>query len=134
MKAVLRQTRISPKKANLVAGMVRGKRANEALEFLRFLPKKAAKVLVKVIHSAVKNAENDFSQDAENLYLAELIVNEGPTYRRSIPKARGRVAPILKRTSHIFVRLAPKSITDKPDTALKSQSSKEAKTSKVAAS
>ena len=103
MKAIARNIRISPKKANLVAGLVRRKNAEEALNILKFTPKKGAKILYKVLHSAVANAENNFKQKREALVIKEIIVTQAPTYKRSVPVSRGRVHPILKRNSHITV-------------------------------
>jgi len=103
MKAIARHIRISPKKANLVAGLVRKKNALEALDILKFTPKKAAKHLYKVVHSAVANAETNFKQKKDALIIKEIVVNEGRTLKRSVPISRGRVHPILKRTSHIMV-------------------------------
>lgn len=103
MKAVLKQVRISPKKANLIAGLVRGKNAQEAQEFLKFLPKKGAKIISKVINSAVANAVNNKNQEKESLFISEIIVNKASTYKRSLPKARGRAVPIFKYNSHITV-------------------------------
>lgn len=103
MKAIARNIRISPKKANLVAGLVRRKNAAEALDTLKFTPKKGAKVLYKVLHSAVANAENNFKQKRDALVIQEIIVTQAPTYKRSVPVSRGRVHPILKRNSHITV-------------------------------
>lgn len=103
MKAIAKHVRISPKKANLVAGLVRNKNAMEALDILKFTPKKGAKILYKVLHSAVANAENNFKQKKDALIVKEIVVNEGRTLKRSVPVSRGRVHPILKRTSHITV-------------------------------
>ncbi len=105
MKAILRRVRISPKKANLVAQLVRNMKATEAIDVLNFTPKKAAPIIRKVIQSAVANAENNFKQNPEDLYITEIIVNEGVTLKRSIPISRGRVHPLLKRTSHITVKV-----------------------------
>jgi len=105
MKAVLRRIRISPKKANLVAGMVRGKKVNEALALLKFMPKKGAKTIYKVIHSAASNAKNNFKQNINDLFITKLLVTKGPTYKRSLPISRGRTHPIMKRTSHITVEV-----------------------------
>lgn len=105
MKAILRTIRISPKKANLVAELVRNKSVKEAVDQLAFTPKKAAPILKKLIESAAANAENNFKQNPETLYIKEIIVNEGPTYKRSNPVSKGRAHPILKRTSHITVKL-----------------------------
>lgn len=103
MKAIARHIRISPKKANLVAGLVRLKAAKEALSILKFTPKKAAKILYKVVKSAVSNAENNFKQKLDDLIIKEIIVTEGVTMKRSVPISRGRMHPILKRNSHITV-------------------------------
>lgn len=103
MKAVLRNVRISPKKANLIAGLVRGVKVDDALSQLKFTPKKAAGVLYKVIHSAAANAENNFKQNRDRLYVKEILVTKGPTMRRSVPISRGRMHPRLKRSANITV-------------------------------
>jgi len=108
MKAHLRRTRISPKKANIVAGLIRGKSVEEALEILKFTPKKAAKALHKVLHSAVANAEQNNSEKRSDLVIKSVIVNKGPFYKRFLPSARGRALPLNKPTSHISVELAKK--------------------------
>lgn len=103
MKAIARHLRISPKKANLVAGLVRNKNAVDALAILKFTPKKAAKILYKVVKSAVSNASNNFKQKESDLVIREIVVTEGATFKRSVPISRGRMHPILKRNSHITV-------------------------------
>ena len=103
MKATLKNTRISPKKANLVAGLVRGAMVSDALDQLKFTPKKAADILYKVIASAAANAETNFKQKRDSLYIKEILVTKGPTYKRSVSISRGRMHPRLKRTSHITV-------------------------------
>lgn len=103
MKALLKNTRISPKKANLVAGLVRNISVEDALNQLRFTPKKAAKLIYKAIDSAAANAENNLKQDRSNLYVKEIVVTKGPTYKRSVPVSRGRQHPIMKRTAQIRV-------------------------------
>ncbi len=103
MKSLLKNTRISPKKANLVAGLVRGVMVEEALNQLRFTPKKAAHLIYKAIDSAASNAENNLKQNRANLYVKEIIVTKGPTYKRGVPVSRGRQHPILKRTAQIRV-------------------------------
>lgn len=105
MKAILRKIRISPKKANLVAGMVRGKTVKDALAVLKFTPKKGAKIIYKVVHSAASNAKNNFKQSIDDLVITKILVTKGPTYKRSLPISRGRVHPIRKRTSHITVEV-----------------------------
>lgn len=105
MKAHLRRTRISPKKANVVAGLIRNKSALEALDILKFTPKKAAQVLYKTLQSAVSNAENNDNQKAETLRIKEVIINKGPVYKRHLPSTRGRALPISKPTSNITIQL-----------------------------
>ncbi len=105
MKAIAKRVRLSPKKANLVAGMVRGKKVQDALDLLNFMPKKGAKILRKVVHSAASNAEQNNQKDKEKLIVSKILVTKGPTYKRGVPASRGRVAPILKRTSHITVEV-----------------------------
>ena len=109
MIAHLRRSRISPKKANIVAGLVRNKKAVQALDILKFTPKKAAKLLYKVVQSAIANAENNDSKKAEELQIKEIIVNKGPSFKRHLPSTRGRALPITKPTSHISVELEVKS-------------------------
>ncbi len=108
MKAILKGARITPKKANLIAGMVRTRPANESLEILKFTPKKAAKILHKLLLSAVTNAVSNFKQDETSLSVKEVIVTKGPTLKRGVPVSRGRVYPVLKRTSNITVILEVK--------------------------
>ena len=108
MKAKLRFKSISPKKANLVADLVRGKKVDEALNILKFTPKKAADILYRVVRSAAANAENNFKQKIEDLYVKEIIVTQGPMHRRQISISRGRSHPILKKTSHITVEVGVK--------------------------
>ena len=103
MKAIARHLRISPKKANLVAGLVRNMNAVDALAILKFTPKKAAKILYKVIKSAISNASNNFKQKEEDMIIKEIVVTGASTFKRSVPISRGRMHPILKRNSHITV-------------------------------
>ncbi len=105
MKAHLRGIRISPKKANIIAGLVRGKKAEEALDILRFTPNKGANILYKVVHSAVANAENNDDQKRENLVVKSIIVNKGPVMRRFLPSTRGRALRLEKPTAHLTVEL-----------------------------
>ena len=114
MIAKLRQYRTSPKKVNLVACLVRTLPVTKAIDTLRFTPKKTAPVLKKLIESAIANAENNFKQSKDTLYIKEILVSEGPTLKRSVPVSRGRVHPILKRTSNIIVKLAVIEGMEKP--------------------
>ena len=117
MKAILRTTRISPQKANLVAALVRNKKAQEAVNILRFTTKKAALILKKLIESAMANAENNFKQNKEDLRIKSIVVTQGPMYKRRITVSRGRAHPILKKTSNIRVELATASSTPKSKSA-----------------
>ncbi len=108
MKAHLRRTRISSKKANVVAGLIRGKSAVEGLDILKFTPKKAAKVLYKTLHSAVANAEANDNKKREDLIISSVIINKGPSYKRHLASTRGRALPIAKPTAHITIELTDK--------------------------
>lgn len=103
MKALLKNVRISPEKANLVAGLVRGAMVDNALKQLSFTPKKGAKILYRVVASAVANAEHNLKQKRENLYIKEIVVTKGPMFKRGVSVSRGRVHPILKKTAQIRV-------------------------------
>jgi len=108
--ATLRYARISAQKARLVADLVRGKDAGQAIEVLTFLPKKMAPILRKLIESAVANAEHVAGRsnrelDIDKLFVKAVTVDQGTTLRRFRPRAQGRATPILKKTSHITVVL-----------------------------
>ncbi len=104
-KAVLRGTRISPQKARLIADLVRGKDAGEAINTLRFMPKKAARIMRKLLESAVANASQNEAIDIDTLYIKTIFVDGGSTMKRIRPRAMGRASRILKRSSHITVIL-----------------------------
>ena len=104
--AKLRYARVSPQKCRLVADMVRGKPVGEALQTLTFTPKKAARIVKKVLESAIANAEHNHGADIDELKVATVMVDEAPTYKRFQARARGRGARILKRNSHITVSVA----------------------------
>jgi len=101
-KATHRFARISPRKARLMADMVRGRDVQDALNILKFTPNRAAAMIAKVLTSAIANA-NEQEADVEMLYVEDARVDDGPTIRRIRPKDRGRAHLILKRTSHISV-------------------------------
>ncbi|MDD5469641.1 MAG: 50S ribosomal protein L22 [Candidatus Peribacteraceae bacterium] len=105
MKAFLRSVRIAPKKANLVAGMVRNCTVEEALHSLKRTNKKAARIIERLIQSAVANAEHNEKQQSEHLVIESIVVNKAQAYHRGVPMARGRVRPIRKFMSHIEVTL-----------------------------
>lgn len=102
-KAVLRTARISPQKARLVADQVRGLPAANALALLKYSDKKAARLIYKVLWSALANAENNEGADADELKVARIFVDEGPVLKRFAARAKGRGTRITKRTSHITV-------------------------------
>jgi large subunit ribosomal protein L22 len=104
--AKLRYARVSPQKCRLIADMVRGKPVGEALQALTFTPKKAARIVKKVLESAIANAEHNHGADIDELKVAAVMVDEAPTYKRFQARARGRGARILKRNSHITVNVA----------------------------
>jgi large subunit ribosomal protein L22 len=103
-RAILRYYRASPRKVRLVLDLTRGKYVGEALDILANTPKKPAQMLHKLISSAVENArQKDVNVDVDSLYVKDAFVDEGPTLRRWIPRARGRATRIRKRTSHITI-------------------------------
>lgn len=103
--AVLRNARLSPQKARLVADQIRGLPVERALNVLAFSPKKGAKVIRKVLESAIANAENNDGADVDELKVSTIFVDEAPVFKRIKPRARGRADRITKRNSHITVRV-----------------------------
>jgi large subunit ribosomal protein L22 len=102
-KSVAKYIRISPQKARLVADTVRGMNVDEAITALRYMPKKGARILRKVIESAVANADQMETIDVDTLYIKSIEINGGPSLKRFRPRAMGRATRIIKRTSHITV-------------------------------
>lgn len=95
---------ISPQKAQRVIGLVRGKKAIEAMAMLKALPQyKGARLIFKVLNSAVANAVHNHGMDKDNLFVSMAVIDEGPRARRLLPRAFGRAHVILKRYSHITV-------------------------------
>jgi large subunit ribosomal protein L22 len=103
--ATHRFARISPRKVRLMADIVRGKFADEALELLRFQPQRGARLLEKVIQSAMANAEDRRAPNLGDLMLTDVRVDPGPMYKRMMPRARGMASVIKRRMSHIRVTL-----------------------------
>ncbi|PJC36572.1 50S ribosomal protein L22 [Candidatus Peregrinibacteria bacterium CG_4_9_14_0_2_um_filter_53_11] len=132
MKAVLRTVRISPKKVNLVAGLVRGKPVEWALDFLKFTPKSSARPLMKTLQSAVANAEENFKQKRKDLYISKLVITEGPMLKRSRAVSRGRSHPILKKTAHIWIEVAVMAATEPEVKGKPEKKTKVVKTQKTA--
>ena len=105
-QAVLKFVRLSPMKGRLLADLVRGKKVDEALNILKFSNQRAAGIIKKVLDSAIANAENNDGADVDELKISEILVDEGPTLKRISPRAKGRSDRILKRTSHVTVRVS----------------------------
>lgn len=105
VRAVAKDIGISSRKVRPLADMVRGKTVDEALTLLKFASSPTARVVAKVVKSAAANAENNF-QTSPDLKIVSIFVDEAPTLKRFRPRARGRVSPILKRSSHITVVVA----------------------------
>lgn len=106
--AKLNHLHMSPRKIRLVADLIRGMDAKEAETQLKFLTKRAARPILKLLNSAVANASHNFDVEKDNLFISEIQVNEGPTLKRWRARAMGRAAPIMKRTSHINLVLETK--------------------------
>jgi large subunit ribosomal protein L22 len=102
-QAILRFVRLSPKKARFVADLVRGKKVDEAVNILKFSTNRSARLIKKVLDSAIANAENNQGADVDELKVTMISVDEGPRMKRISPRAKGRADRILKRMSHITV-------------------------------
>ena len=102
-KAHLKYARISPRKVKIVLDLIRGKDVGVAMAILQNTPKSASEYLIKLLGSAVANAENNFNMDASKLYVSECFVCPGPTLKRVMPRAKGSADRILKRTSHVTI-------------------------------
>ena len=106
VKAISHDVGIPPRKVRLIVNMVRGRQVDEALAMLKFVPSPAAKAVAKVIKSAAANAENNFEMTPSDLRVVEIHANEGRTLKRFRPQGRGRINPILKRSTHIEVSVS----------------------------
>jgi len=116
VKASTRHVPISPQKVRLVCDAVRGKDADEALDMLRFMPQKSAKVIYKLVESAVANADQNFGLEIDELVVSRIFADDGPRHRKSPYggrfAGRGRFRPIIRRSSHITVVLAEREVVD----------------------
>jgi large subunit ribosomal protein L22 len=106
VKAVANDVGISPQKIRLVVDMIRGKKVEEALAILRFSPTPTARAVAKAVRSAVANAENNFQMSPADLRITEIFADKGHVLKRYRPQSRGRINPILKRSSNITVFVA----------------------------
>jgi len=125
IRAKLNYLRISPRKVRLVADLIRGMEVVEAEKQLKFLNKRSARHLLKLINSAIANARHNFNLNKEDLYISQISVNAGPVLKRWRARARGRATPILKRTSHITLVLSPQEVAKEGD-KIKAETSSEA--------
>lgn len=104
-KAIVRDIRVTPRKARLVVDVIRGKRAGDALNILKFMPQHASKVVEKLLKSAIANAEQKNIADVDRLKITKAFVDQGPVLKRVMPRAMGRANIIRKRSSHITLVL-----------------------------
>ena len=102
-RAILRHARISPRKVKIVLDLIRGKDAGVAMAILKNTNKSASEYLIKLLGSAIANADNNFNMDVNKLYVSECFVCPGPTLKRIMPRAKGSADRILKRTSHVTI-------------------------------
>lgn len=107
-RAVAKYVRVSPRKVQIVIDLIRGKQVDDALAILMYTPKSAAPVVEKLLNSVIANAENNLEMSRENLYVAEVYANQGPTLKRYWARSHGRADLIKKHTSHITIVLDQK--------------------------
>jgi large subunit ribosomal protein L22 len=105
VSATSKYIRISPTKVDIVMDKIRGKTYKEALQILKYLPQKAGSIVWQTLYSAVSNATNNFELSKDKLIIQEAFVNKGPILKRMRPRAQGRAFLILKRMSHITIRV-----------------------------
>ena len=109
-RAIQRFVRITPRKCNQVLELIRGQSVERAQSALEFTPKTGARIVQKVLKSAVANALHEGKVRLEDLYVKEAVVGAGPTLKRWLPRAQGRATPLKKRTSHVTVTVATKEL------------------------
>ena len=102
-KAIARHIRIAPRKIRVVIDLIRGKNIGDAYAILKYTPKIGSEILLKVLESAVANAEHNCDMNSDKLYVAAAYVDQGPTLKRIHPRSRGQAFKILKRSSHVTV-------------------------------
>ena len=105
-RAIVRNVHVSSRKANLVCTLIRGKKVSEALTILTHCNKKTAKVLLKLLNSAIANATNNHAMNGKNLYVYGCVANQGTTIKRAMPRAKGSSNMIRKRHSHLEIILS----------------------------
>lgn len=104
-KAILKFVRVSPRKVRRITNLIKGKKAGDALISLRFFPHSSAKIVGKILKSAIANAEQKKVADPESMTIVNAVVEQGPTMKRMMPRAMGKADIIKKRTSHIKLQL-----------------------------
>ncbi len=114
-RAIAKSVRVAPRKARLVIDLIRGLDVKEAQAVLLFTNRAASPMILKVLNSAISNAENNNEMNVDNLYVKEAFVSEGMTMKRLLPRAKGRGDIINKRTSHITVVVAEKNDEEEED-------------------
>lgn len=105
IKAHLNYLRISPRKVRLVSDLIKGKKIKDAENILKNTIKRSTLPILKLLNSAVANAKHNFQIDRDSLLIKTILINKGPTLKRSLPRARGMTTPINKRSSHITIIL-----------------------------
>lgn len=131
VKAHLSQLRISPRKVRLVADAIRGLDVRAAKVQLEFLIKRSSPPLLKLLNSATANATHNFKLNPDALYISEIFVNEGPSFKRGIPQSRGRVHQIRKRTSHVSLILEERKKEERKNIKTKGESKNMSKKNKT---
>lgn len=106
VKAISKNTGVSPRKVRLYVDLVRGKKVGEALAILKYVPSPTAMLVAKTVKSAAASAENNYQMEPSDLRIAQIYADGAPMMKRHRPRSRGRVSPILKRSSHITVIVA----------------------------
>jgi large subunit ribosomal protein L22 len=117
IKATLNNCRMAPRKVRLIADLIRGKKASDALAILHFANKQAALPVAKLIKAAMADAKHNYNLDDKDFVVREIFVNEGLTYKRWMPRAMGRATPIRKRGSNVVVGLEPIAVKEVSATA-----------------
>lgn len=102
-KAIARHIRIAPRKIRIVIDLIRGKNIGDAYAILKHTPKIGSEILLKLLESAIANAEHNYDMNSDKLYVAAAYVDQGPTLKRIHPRSRGQAFKILKRSSHVTV-------------------------------
>lgn len=124
VQAKLQFIRIAPRKMRLVGDAIRGKTTAQAEAILKFRANRAALPLLKLVKSAVANAKHNFNMDEKNLFISKLLIDQGPTLKRSMPRSRGTAYEIQKKMSHVVLEVSEIKSSKKPAAAKKSEAKK----------